>query len=173
MEVPGPISGGWDDNISWEFIFGDTLPDISLCAAVYCLALLPGQENKVVLTRNERGWEMLGGHIEPGETPERAMLRECLEEGGFTPEWHQLFGYRKVMPKRPVPHRDRDGYYPFPVGYIAHFLASSTLPLQPPTGEEILESRIFSRAELSKLEYEQLPIIHAGIDIYARKHAAK
>ena len=31
----------------------------------------------------ERGWEIPGGHVEPGETPDEAMLRELYEETGL------------------------------------------------------------------------------------------
>jgi 8-oxo-dGTP pyrophosphatase MutT (NUDIX family) len=121
MTIGHPIlTGNWDDDQSWELFQSNKLPDAVLCTAVYCLAILPDTK-QVVLTRNHRGWEMLGGHIEPGETVEQTLVRECLEEGGFTPEDYQLFGYRKITTKRPVPHSQKEGsFYPFPYGYIPH-----------------------------------------------------
>lgn len=31
-----------------------------------------------------KGWEMPGGHVEPGETPEDAVRREFIEESGYS-----------------------------------------------------------------------------------------
>jgi 8-oxo-dGTP pyrophosphatase MutT (NUDIX family) len=61
------LSGVWDKNQSWELYQDTVLPNLDLCSAVYCLAILPDTE-QVILTRNQRGWEMLGGHIEAGES---------------------------------------------------------------------------------------------------------
>ena len=37
----------------------------------------------MVYNAKRKGWEMPGGHIEPGETPEKAAEREFLEESGY------------------------------------------------------------------------------------------
>lgn len=37
-------------------------------------------------------WGLFGGHLEAGETPEIALLRELEEEIGYTPPWISLFG---------------------------------------------------------------------------------
>src|SRR6266702_1518037 len=123
---PKVLEGRWDDNISWEFYRTDQLPDAAACTAVYCLAIIE-DTGRIVLARNKRGWEMLGGHIDPGETIEEALVREALEEGGFYPSSYVPFGYRKVMAKDPVANDHHGGTYP-PVAYIPHFLAVTDKP---------------------------------------------
>lgn len=45
---------------------------------------LMGEGGRVLFVEHpERGWEIPGGHIEPGEAPDDAMLRELLEETGL------------------------------------------------------------------------------------------
>lgn len=38
-------------------------------------------------------WAFFGGHIEPNEAPEDALLRELLEEIGYVPASPSFFGY--------------------------------------------------------------------------------
>ena len=45
---------------------------------------LMGEGGRVLFVEHpERGWEIPGGHLEPGETPGQAMLRELKEETGL------------------------------------------------------------------------------------------
>ncbi len=155
--------GTWDENVSWEFYVSSQLPNPKLCTATFCLALQGN--DKVVLTRTKRGWEMPGGHMEPGETLEEALFREAHEEGGYTPQQYKLFGYRKITcKKRPIPAR-ADREYPFPVSYIPHFIAKSNVPLDIVHGEEdeVLESGAFALSELPDLNINEIAIIEAGL----------
>lgn len=94
------LEGEWGDT-PWEFYLSPKSPPRELCTAVACLAIQASSDS-IVLTRNRRGWEMLGGHIEEGESIEDAVIREAKEEGGFSPDSCTQFGYRKVTPKEPT-----------------------------------------------------------------------
>ena len=68
----------------------------------------------------ERGWDLPGGHLEPGENAEEAMRREVLEETGAVISAKSVFAHQLVRLLRPRP----DGYrYSHPDGYQVFFLA--------------------------------------------------
>lgn len=159
------FKGNWNDNVSWEFYLSDELPPQNLCTAVFCLAILDGSPESIVMTRNKRGWEMLGGHIDPGESVEDALVREAIEEGGFYPTLYRPFGYRKVMARVLVANDHHGGSYP-PESFIPHFIATTTEPIVAPTGEEILESRVFGVGDLPAIEASQAAIIQAGLTAF-------
>jgi len=48
---------------------------------VYCIAFV-GDRFLMVFNPKRQGWEMPGGRIEAGETPEQAAVREFEEEAG-------------------------------------------------------------------------------------------
>ena len=53
-------------------------------------------------------WGFFGGHLEPGETPSRAFLREMREELGWRPRHFEHYLTRELRPLR----RQGDGAAP-------------------------------------------------------------
>jgi 8-oxo-dGTP pyrophosphatase MutT (NUDIX family) len=69
----------------------------------------------------DRGVDIPGGHIDPGEDPEMAMRRETQEETGAIIGAASLLAVQKitVMGKKPDVYR-----YPYPVSYQLIYLSS-------------------------------------------------
>lgn len=55
------------------------------------------QKDKVLLTQVQRGWDLPTGHVEVGETPEEAFLRETFEETGAEVRDYILLGYMRLV----------------------------------------------------------------------------
>ncbi|HSX01742.1 MAG TPA: NUDIX hydrolase [Candidatus Saccharimonadia bacterium] len=157
------ITGNWGENVSWELYEASGLPPAELCTAVMCVAIA---NEKIVLACSERGWGMLGGHIEDGETLDAALRREALEEGGFIIRQHKLFAVRKITAKIQASQRPGKSY-PFPVSYMTYYWATTDESLQKPTGEEIIESGSFSIEEIGELRTPDQPVIEAGWKAYS------
>lgn len=171
-------SGTWGDFITWEIYASTELPPIELITAVACVALSYDTDDGIVLTKNQRGgWEVLAGHIEPGETPDEAMEREALEEGGYSIQQATPIGYREITASQKPEPGTREANYPYPISYIAYYLARTDRPTVVPTGEEILESRTFSQKELSELvsngQLNEIEHAIIGIGMQALAHLAE
>lgn len=57
-------------------------------SAVFLVAM---RDDSILAVRNERGWDIPGGHVEHGESPASALARETLEEAGATFSWAEPF----------------------------------------------------------------------------------
>jgi 8-oxo-dGTP diphosphatase len=71
------IYWGGDRSTEARFEAITELPPVEQVSACMVVAL---HEDGVVLSRPKRGWGLVGGHREPGETAEECMRREALEE---------------------------------------------------------------------------------------------
>ena len=141
-------SGAWGDDYNWELYESSLTPSAEFVTAVACVALAG---DGVVLTRNYRGWEVLAGHIEPGESMEDALRRESYEEGGYEISTFRPIGYRKVTALKPPIPGSRESKYPYPTSYIAYFLGKTESRIEEPLGSEIIESRTFTIDEINRL----------------------
>ncbi|MDP2670674.1 MAG: NUDIX domain-containing protein [bacterium] len=123
----------------------DTLPPDELCLCVSGIIFLG---DSVLLTQNQRGWEIPGGHREPGEDIEETFVREMQEEIGTDPSsiTYRRRGVREVSLPRPIPNRT-GGFYP-PTYYLVQYIGITTRQPTQPTGEEIIGSKGFTRTEI-------------------------
>lgn len=55
----------------------NNFPSISIVSAVFLIGI---KDDKILIIKNERGWDIPGGHVENGEKLEHALKREVLEE---------------------------------------------------------------------------------------------
>lgn len=134
------LEGNWGEDVKWEFYQSNVLPDKKLCTAVFGV---PKSAEKIVLTKTDRGWELPGGHIEPGETILATLQRELIEETGFKYTTAVLFGYRKIISKK-VLYAKTGEPYPFPVSYIPHFLVLAENFVNKVEGSEVLDAGVFA-----------------------------
>ncbi len=64
---------------------------------IACAVLI--RDNQILLARRApqrrtypNCWDLLGGHLEAGETPQQALIRELQEEAGITPTQYRSVG---------------------------------------------------------------------------------
>lgn len=156
--------GSWSEDVQWELYRSNEQPEESLCTAVFCIAI--DKNDKVILMRANRGWGMLGGHIEDEESLREALVRESVEEGGFTPSSPKLYGFRKVTSRKPSQNEARSKPYPFPTSYVLYYWAKTVNEIIEPTGSEVLESDSFSLDEIKLLDTPDLSTIKLGLEDY-------
>ncbi|MEV0001440.1 NAD(+) diphosphatase [Micromonospora sp. NPDC050980] len=105
--------------------------------AVIMLVEAPGEPERCLLARHrgaaEDSWSMLAGFVEIGESLEDAVRREVAEEAGVV--------------VREVTYQGSQAW-PFPAGLMVGFRAAAESTRVRVDGEEVVEARWFTRAEL-------------------------
>lgn len=84
----------------------------------------------------DRRYSTLAGFVEPGESPEHAVVREVLEESGIVVDSCRYAGAQP---------------WPFPTSLMLGFYATARGDVPTPDGDEVVEARWFSREELETL----------------------
>ena len=120
----------------WTF-YGNPVP-----AAVAVIA----DGDRVLLTRRARDpyagtWDLAGGFLEAGETPEAAVVRELREELGVAASRPTLIGFAT----------DRYGPRGMPVLTIVYLVAAPAGRIRP--ADDVAEARWFARA---RIPYERI-----------------
>lgn len=133
-----------------HWILDENLPPRELVTAAFALAF---EGDRFLMTRlTHRGWDIPGGHLEPGEMPLEAALRETYEETCATLGEVKLLGYQRILIRAPRP----DGYpYPHPVAYQV-FYWGRVAKLDPfQETDEVMARGLFSPAEARQIGWVQ------------------
>lgn len=145
-----------EKNLPWieaesifELFLSDEMPPTHECSSVYAFVFKEGSLLQTDLREGERPARQLdipGGHIDPDETPEEAVIRETFEETGVRIQEPQLVAYAKVtiISEKPANYR-----YAYPVSYILFYKADSYEEF-PFDGNQEVHDRVW----LSQSEFE-------------------
>ena len=152
-----------EQNIAWlpkpnesQIVLSSLLPEQELVTTALVLAFAGDHLLMTNLVR--RGWDIPGGHIEYGERPDEAVLREVYEETGATLGALHLLGYQRLRLLGPKPISYR---YPYPDSYQAFYWAQvASLEDFLPT-EEARGRALFAPSEAQALSWVQ-----ANRDLY-------
>ncbi len=132
----------------YHLILDSLSPPASLTTAALGLIF---DKNKLLMTRLvKRGWDIPGGHIEQGETPEETVRREIYEETAVKVKNLNLFAYEKFILHGEEPQNYK---YPYPVSYQLFYLGFVDVvdPFSP--DKEALARDFFSPKETKNTEW--------------------
>ena len=136
-----------------DIVLADRLPGSGTVTSAFAFVVDPADRTLLTFVdRTGRGWEIPGGHLDPGESPVEAAVRELAEETGLRlePERLSVFAWHRaeLLDRPPVG-------YPYPaLTYMVWFRARLTVPgpfTRPAAGSECTRARWLAREEVERL----------------------
>jgi 8-oxo-dGTP pyrophosphatase MutT (NUDIX family) len=153
-----------------DLVITNDTPPAGLTPTAFLLAFVP-DGNCVFANNLRRGIEISGGHIDPGETPEQAAIRELEEETGYRVTKVYPVGVQRCI-SRGVPDEAYLKKYPYPTSFqqffagIVESVGERTAPeecgepiLRTPA--EVAEATDFTWPSIKILHEAALRILHA------------
>ncbi len=121
------------------------------------IVVIPDPDDRLLLARQgtwpQRRFSLVAGYVEPGETAERAVQREVLEEVGLA------VGDLDFLGSQP---------WPFPASLMLCYHARTTKVDFRVDGEEIVEAGWWTRAELAAAVASGELLLPSGVSIARR-----
>jgi len=103
-----------------RLVLSDAPPPAERVTAAFGLIFEGDRFLMTKLRQEARGWDVPGGGLEPGETPQEAMRREVYEETGVRLGPARLFGHQEIRLLGPRP---ADYRFPYPDSYMLFYRA--------------------------------------------------
>lgn len=127
-------------------------------------------DGKVVLANVPgRGWEIVGGRIDVGETPEETFRREALNQVGVTLSHIKMIGVVRIEHMGPEPPNCP---YPYPLGYGVQFIGVVDQMLPFSGGEDSLGRSLISPEGFKEHYYDWTEyyeaVFHYAHDVYLK-----
>jgi 8-oxo-dGTP pyrophosphatase MutT (NUDIX family) len=121
-------------------------------SSVHCF---PVKNDEILFTINPRGLDIIGGHIEKGETAESAMIREGMEEGCIEIKSMKLIGAIQVD-NRDNPKAEALGYPK--VGYQLFYAVDNFTMLPFVANFECTDRKFVNKEDISKQHHKWLNV---------------
>jgi 8-oxo-dGTP pyrophosphatase MutT (NUDIX family) len=138
----------------------DEPPPVELCGTAFGFVF---EADELLLTRlRRRDWDLPGGVIEPGETPEQAAVREVWEETYARVEIIDVIGFQELEVFFPKPP---DYRWSYPLSVQVHYRCR-LLELAPfEANEESIERGFFApdRVRVVPTMQGQLAVYEEGL----------
>jgi 8-oxo-dGTP diphosphatase len=142
-------------NLSWLprpnescIVLSSQLPPDEMLATALVLAF--DRDRLLQTNLAARGWDIVGGHIEPGESPEEAARREAYEEAGARLGELHLLGYQRLRLLGPRPPMYR---YSYPDSYQVFYWAQIEVLDEFIPTEEARERALFAPDDAHELPF--------------------
>jgi 8-oxo-dGTP pyrophosphatase MutT (NUDIX family) len=120
----------------------DEIPPVERCSTAFGFVFVG---EKILLTRlRDRDWDIPGGVIDPGETPETTAIREVWEETYAKVKIIEPIGIQEIELLGPKP----EGYrWPYPISVQVYYLCELVKLYSFEPNHESSERRFFSPEE--------------------------
>lgn len=120
----------------------DEIPARDICSTAFGFVF---EGDQVLLTRlRNRDWDLPGGVIDPGESPEQAAVREVWEETYARVEIVEPIGIQELELFRPKPERYR---WPYPISVQVYYLCRLVELCPFDANDESFDRGFFAPAE--------------------------
>jgi 8-oxo-dGTP pyrophosphatase MutT (NUDIX family) len=133
------LKNKWESGSTREFYLSNNIHDESIVTCVFGIGFW---DNKIVMTKTHRGWELPGGHVEEGETLQESLHREVKEESGAIVDTQKVVGYTEIKDVKEHINKATGVAYPLISQIIFYHITISEAPGDHQKGE-CIDSGIF------------------------------